>query len=248
MRFCLPEPQKRTGRPFTYINAAISADGKLAPDDRVFLPFTSRFDHELLHLLRTRADAVLSGARTVSSGSVTMDSGGESFELARLKAGRRPVLLKVIASGRAQLDPALPVFQNPSPRVLLLTTQAAKPADLARLRPVLGDIHVSLGNAIDWVAAMRWLAEKHSLGSLVCEGGGEVNGAMIRSGLVDELYLTLAPVLFGGRDSPTLADGTSPRCLFEAASFKLKRAVRRGAEMYLSYVTVQDSSSPTSPG
>ncbi len=238
MKLCLPEPQFRAGRPFVFINAAVSADGKLAPVDRRFAPFTSSFDHRLLHLLRTRADAVLSGARTVSSGTVTMGSGGAWFDHERIKLGRRPVLLKVIASGRAQLDPSLPVFQDASSRVLLLTTEAAKSANLLRLRPVLGGIHISSGKSIDWVAAMKWLTETHEVRSLVCEGGGEVNGAMIKAGLVDEVRLTLAPVLFGGRDAPTLADGPTPGFLSEAKRFQLKNAFRRGQEMFLSYVAV----------
>ena len=238
-KLCLPKPSKREGRPFVFINAAVSADGKLAPDDRCFTPFTSPFDLRLLYKLRTRADAVLSGALTVSSGTVRMDSGGPRYEKARLEAGRSPALLKVIASGRALLDPTLPVFEDRASQVLLLTTSSADPRRLARLRPVLAEIHMSAGSTIDWVAAMRWLSEKHGVESLVCEGGGEVNGAMIRAGLVDEVHLTLAPVLFGGRDAPTLADGTSPDFLSSASNFKLKHAFRRGNEMYLSYSAIR---------
>ncbi len=238
MRPYLPQPSPRENRPFVFINAAVSADGKLAPDDRCFVPFTSHFDFRWMYSLRTRADAVLSGARTVSSGTVSLDSGGPRYTKARLKAGRSTTLLKVIASGRALLDPTLPVFEDLASRVLLLTTSSADPRRLARLRPVLADIHISAGSTIDWIAAMRWLAEQHRVESLVCEGGGEVNGGMIRAGLVDEVHLTLAPVLFGGRDAPTLADGYSPEFLSSAAKFKLKNAFRRGNEMFLSYSAI----------
>ena len=61
---------------------------------------------------------------------------------------------------------------------------------------------------------------------------------MIKVGLVDEVRLTLAPVLFGGRNAPTLADGPAPEFLSGAKRFRLQNAFRRGQEMFLSYVAI----------
>jgi 2,5-diamino-6-(ribosylamino)-4(3H)-pyrimidinone 5'-phosphate reductase len=42
---------------------------------------------------------------------------------------------------------------------------------------------------------------------LMVEGGGTINFELLRLGLVDELTLYIAPMIFGGSNAPTLADG-----------------------------------------
>ena len=56
---------------------------------------------------------------------------------------------------------------------------------------------------------------------LLCEGGGEVNGALFKAGLVDELHLTVCPLLFGGRTAPTLAGGDGVEHLAQATRLEL---------------------------
>jgi len=60
---------------------------------------------------------------------------------------------------------------------------------------------------VDIDKALRWLRAKWNVKRLLCEGGGELNAAIVTAGLVDELHLTISPVIFGGRAAPTLADG-----------------------------------------
>ncbi len=70
---------------------------------------------------------------------------------------------------------------------------------------------------------------------LLCEGGGEINAALFREDLVDELYLTLSPKIFGGRNAPTMADGLGMELLADATRLKLKSKRRIGDEMFLNY-------------
>ena len=55
--------------------------------------------------------------------------------------------------------------------------------------------------------ALHWLRKYWGVKRLLCEGGGELNDALFRAGVVDELHLTICPKLFGGRRAPTMADG-----------------------------------------
>jgi len=71
--------RSRKGLPFVYINVASTADGKLAPANRHFEPFSSQRDQKLLLELRAKADAVISGARTVDSSAVTLGPGGAHY-------------------------------------------------------------------------------------------------------------------------------------------------------------------------
>jgi riboflavin biosynthesis pyrimidine reductase len=90
---------------------------------------------------------------------------------------------------------------------------------------------------IDFKQALRWLHKQWNVRSLLCEGGGEVNGALFKAGFVDELYLTICPVIFGGRDAPTLADGCGFEFLSDASQLALHRMKRVGDELFLVYRT-----------
>jgi riboflavin biosynthesis pyrimidine reductase len=68
---------------------------------------------------------------------------------------------------------------------------------------------------------------------LLCEGGGALNEALFRAGVVDELYLTISPVIFGGRDAPTLADGKGIEHLADSIPLRLKSYRRLGDEVFL---------------
>jgi riboflavin biosynthesis pyrimidine reductase len=86
---------------------------------------------------------------------------------------------------------------------------------------------------VDFHAAFRWLRAHHGVKRLLCEGGGDVNDGVIRAGLLDELYLTISPRIFGGRTSPTISEGTGFSRLAEAAQFRLKSWKQVGAELFL---------------
>jgi 2,5-diamino-6-(ribosylamino)-4(3H)-pyrimidinone 5'-phosphate reductase len=70
---------------------------------------------------------------------------------------------------------------------------------------------------------------------LLCEGGGEVNGALFKAGLVDEVHLTMCPLIFGGRDAPTLADGAGVEHLAQAARLRLVSMKRYDDGSFLVY-------------
>ncbi|MBN8249897.1 MAG: dihydrofolate reductase family protein, partial [Verrucomicrobia bacterium] len=70
---------------------------------------------------------------------------------------------------------------------------------------------------------------------LLVEGGGELNAALFEAGLVDEVHLTLCPLLVGGRTAPTLADGEGIPHLADAARLTLVNRRARGAELFLTY-------------
>ena len=73
------KPREMALLPFVYVNVAMTADGKLATADRVVSSFSSRRDHEHLMELRTTADAVMSGARTVDLNPVTLGPGSAKY-------------------------------------------------------------------------------------------------------------------------------------------------------------------------
>jgi riboflavin-specific deaminase-like protein len=221
--------------PFVYVNVAITADGKIAPDTRQFVPFSSKRDQQLMMELRSRADAVMAGARTADNGRVTLGPGGKHYQAQRLASGLREFNLRVIVSRVASISSRAYIFKHRFSPILLLTTEAAPRNSLQKLAKVTDDIFISPGPVLDFRVALAWLREKWDVKRLLCEGGGELNAPMFHDGLVDELYLTICPVIFGGRAAPTLADGDGVEKLIEACRLKLKRTERIGDELYCVY-------------
>jgi riboflavin-specific deaminase-like protein len=225
---------RNTKLPFVLVNMAVTADGKIATANRAVTSFGSRRDHDHLLELRATADAVMCGARTVDSEKVTLGPGGAKYRRQRVRRGLAEFNLRVIASGSGSLDPRAEIFRHRFSPILILTTGRAK-KNLAALRAVADAVKICGVRELDLRAALRWLRGQWNVKRLLCEGGGELNDALFRAGLVDELHLTVCPKIFGGLRAPTPADGEGVPQLADAAGFKLRSAQRVGDEMFLVY-------------
>jgi len=221
--------------PFVYINVATTADGKLAPPNRKFVPFSSKRDQKLLLELRARADAVMAGARTVDLMPVSLGPGPEKYRRMRLKRGLTEYNLRIVVSGAATLNPRAEIFRRRFSPIIILATGRAPERNLGRLRSLADEVKVFGEKELDFRAALEWLREKWRVKRLLCEGGGEVNAALFRAGLVDEIYHTLCPLIFGGRHAPTMADGIGVKSIAEATKLRLKSLKRVGDELFLVY-------------
>jgi riboflavin-specific deaminase-like protein len=222
-------------RPFVRINVASTADGKLAPHTRHFVPFTSPRDRELLLELRSEADAVMSGARTVDLGKINLGPGPARFRRKRLRNGLPEYNLRVVVSGSASLDPNAEIFRHRFSPIIVLAARTADRRKLERLREVADEVKLCGEREIDFVEALAWLRQQWKVRHLLCEGGGEVNAALFRQGVVDEIYQTVSPLVFGGRDAPTMADGEGIPEVKDATRLRLKSLRRVGDELYLVY-------------
>src|SRR5208283_3292785 len=85
---------------------------------------------------------------------------------------------------------------------------------------------------INFRAALCRLRGKWGVKRLLCEGGGELNDALFRAGLVDELHLTVCPKIFGGRSAPTIAEGRGFNQLTKAVPFQIKSFKCIGNEIF----------------
>ena len=211
----------------------MTADGKIAPASRRYVPFGSRRDQQHLLALRATADAVMAGARTVDSFPVNLGPGPAKYRRLRLQHGLAEYNLRVIVSGTGTIDPDAEVFRRRFSPIIILTTARVSPARLRRLRAVADEVKTFGRRKINLPAALRWLKKAWGVQTLLCEGGGELNAALFRAGLVCEVRLTICPVIFGGRTAPTLAGGAGVKRLAGAARLRLISMKRVGGEMFL---------------
>ena len=222
---------RRAARPFVFVNMAMTADGKIATANRRLTTFGSRRDLAHLYELRATADAVMCGARTAGA-DVTLGPGGLKYRRRRVRAGLAEFNLRVLVSGSGSLDPALPVFAKRFSPILVLTTARAGVRRLQRLATVADEVIVAGEGELDFATALVHLRRRWGVQRLLCEGGGELNDALFRADLVDELHLTICPFIFGGREAPTIADGVGMARLGDARQFRLARQRRMGDELF----------------
>lgn len=222
-------------RPFVFVNMAMTADGKIATANRAIASFGSRRDHEHLLELRATADAVMSGARTVDSAKINMGPGGQKFRQQRRQRGLAEYNLRIIVSGSGSIDPRAELFKHHFSPIIILTTEKASTSSRRRLQQLADEVKICGTKTINFHTALRWLKKKWGVQRLLCEGGGDLNDALFRAGLVDELHLTVCPKIFGGRHAPTIAEGVGFEKLAAAAQLQLQSTRRVGDEMFLVY-------------
>lgn len=225
----------------------MSADGKIANSSRSPARFGSARDQAHLETQIAMADGVLFGAGTLRAYGTTMQIKQPALLDRRVALGKPPQPVHIVASRRGDFDPNLRFFSQPVPRWLITTTDPGLTSTLALpfekiiLAPQKeANIDSHLNSSLDsqaTVGAIDWLqafAELATLGikKLVVSGGGELVAALVALDLVDELWLTVCPVILGGREAPSPVAGSG---LPEQRQLQLITAEVVGAEVFLHY-------------
>lgn len=220
-------------RPFVQINVAMSADGKIATAARERPRFASARDLERLMHLRAEADALLIGAETLRASDPPTQVTGESARAARRARGVPESLLVITVTKSARLPPTLRFFTEPNGAGRIVATTRSASADLIASLPATSEVWAVGEENVDLDALLERL---HARGvrRLLCEGGGELNAALLAAGLVDEVYLTLVPVLLTGASAPTPFGGPG-FVLAERRRLDLLDWEHHQGELYLRY-------------
>ena len=189
----MPVPE---GRPRVLLNMASTADGRASLAGRSG-PIGNRADHGLFHALRAGVDAILVGAGTVRTeryGRVIRDAGRRR---ARRERGLSEEPLAGIVSASLDLPADLPLLSEPAARVVILTPSEKV---LDGVSASVEYVRAGAGEECELTVALAELRERFAVRTLLCEGGPHLNHDLLRAELVDELYLSFAPVLAGGDD------------------------------------------------
>lgn len=189
---------------YVVVNAAMSADGKLSSHHRSQVQISGPTDADRVNGLRAASDAIMVGIGTVLADdpNLTVD---EDRAAERDAAGRPPQPTRVVADSRARTPASANVLDDTAPTHLLVSEQA--PDDRVESLREAGATIITAGTEqVDLIGGVSALGNA-GIKQLMVEGGGELIFSFFDAELVDELSVYIGPLIIGGREAPTLADG-----------------------------------------
>lgn len=226
-------------RPHVVINVAMTADGKLDTVERRGAKISSALDAERVDRLRAESDAILVGGRTLLGDDPRLTVKSERLRAERLARGMPENPIKVGVVSKAELKAASRFLGEGAARVIIFTTTQTSAAQVETLRQRGAQVCLAGEQRVDLVQALAEL-KRQGVQRLMVEGGGTLNAELLALELVDEIYIYIAPMVFGGASAPTLADGAG---LTRSQAVRLSlRSVERLPEdgVLLHYLVIPD--------
>jgi riboflavin-specific deaminase-like protein len=216
------------GRPYLYVNMVATVDGRAAIDGRA-KALGSDADLEMLLALRDAADAVLIGSGTLRAEGYARLVGRPERRAARTAAGLAADPVAVLISRGLDLRWDAGLFADPEQPVLVYTRSAAEPPAVAA---PLELVRLPEPTPAAVLADLR----ARGIRALLCEGGPHLNRSLLAADLVDELFLTVSPVMTSDELQPTIVAGGR---LPEPSRLELRWVLRGGPDVFLRYAVAR---------
>lgn len=221
------------GRPFFYTNFVQTIDGKVqvAGDPKAYWPLGSKTDYQTLVVLRAHADALVHGKNTAVAFPILKNLAKSDFKKFRKQFKKPASFVYVVVS--AHPDDKLIDALSKGPKwckVILATTQSAKVPRVKNVEVVrAGEKEIDLKKLSGWFY-------KNKLNHVLVEGGPHLLGSFLKEGLIDEVFTTIAPKIWGNEDGKalTMVEGVLFRPE-DVKKFKLISVKKKGDEVYLRY-------------
>ncbi|MFG3338988.1 pyrimidine reductase family protein [Glycomyces sp. NPDC048151] len=212
------------------VNFVSSADGAAALEG-LSGPLSGEEDKRVFKVLRARCDVLLTGSGTVKAegyGPLVLSPERKAWRKAQ---GLPEVPVMAVASrSLAGLDPAMGIFTLAPRRPIVVVPADLPETQVGPFRKVADVIAVGTGE-VDYPAAVEALRER-GLRQILCEGGPRVFGDLIAADLVDELDLTLSPLLVGAGPM-RIAEGPEAPA---ARPLELRHVLEAGGNLILRYL------------
>lgn len=193
-------------RPYLVINMVASADGR-ATLEGVTEKLSSPADKAVFFALRASVDAVLAGTGTLHAEQYGRLVRRPERQAQRVELGLEPEPIALVLSRSGEIPP-FPLLDDPDARPLILTGDDAEPR-----------------------RALEHVRAEHGVRTILCEGGPRLNAGLLAAGVVDELFLTISPMLAGTPDPLTIVEGGAG----EPVDLELVSVLESGGELFLRY-------------
>ena len=193
-------------RPHILINVAMTADGKLDSVARKGTTISSFADKARVDCLRASTDAVLVGGRTLLDEDPKLTVQSSNLRAERKAAGldENPIKVGIVSLANLKTNGDF-LIAGPARRIIY-TTNRTTPEQIRSLENAGVEVFMMGKQRVDLSSAVESLYDQ-GIRKMLVEGGGTIIAEFFRLGLVDELTVYIAPVIFGGASAPTPADG-----------------------------------------
>ncbi len=192
-------------RPFTFINSAMSADGKISTRERKQVRISGDVDFDRMDELRASSDAVMVGIGTVLADDPSLTVKSEARRAARKVDGREENPVRIVVDSKARTPIDADIFKKGEGTRVIAVSRSA-PRERVKVLDEMAVVVVAGENKVDLPELVVRLKEM-GIDRLMIEGGAGLNWGMLSCGLVDEIYSFVGNLIIGGSSSPTLVDG-----------------------------------------
>ena len=199
-----------SGKPFVILKSAISLDGKIAASSGESKWISGSRSRQLTHQVRDRVDAIMVGAGTVLK--------DDPLLTARLKNRKGENPIRVILDNGCRIPLSRKVFSNAAAdRVIYVASEkisAARKKQLRRMGVELCVMKEKRGG-VNLPQLMKYLGDR-DITSVLLEGGSELSASALREKIVDKIMFFVAPIIIGGKQSPSVVAGLGAARLKDA--------------------------------
>ena len=212
----------------------MTIDGKVSTTKLSPANFTSKQDKRRLLEIRSLGDALLVGASTVQADNMSMGLPDEDLRKARRERGQSEYPLRVVVSSSGDISTQLNIFNHQFSPIVIYSTRRMNAANQEALK-TRAELRLSEGERVHLPYLLDDLYQNYRIRTLVCEGGPRLARSLVEIDAIDELFLTVAPILFGGAEAPGLLGRAGP---FLSASriYRLESMKVLSGECYLHYI------------
>jgi 2,5-diamino-6-(ribosylamino)-4(3H)-pyrimidinone 5'-phosphate reductase len=185
-------PSPTSDRPYTVINMVETVDGKtlVGQPGSTAAGLGGPTDQLLMRRIQGCVDAALIGAGTLRTGNVIY----------------RPEMWRAVVTASGDVPLSNRFFTDAPGKAIVFAPESLPDAIRGRLSAV-ARVETAGAESVDVREVCRILRQNYGVQSLAVEGGGSTNFDFLNAGLIDELFVTVAPKLKGGAHLPTPVDG-----------------------------------------
>ena len=217
-------------RPYVILNAAMTLDGKIATKTGSS-NISGKKDLERVHELRKECDAIMVGIGTVMADDPRLT-------VHKINASPEDNPIRIVVDSKCRTPIAARVTNKDAKTIIAGANEykydfiVSDRYETFKKRGV--EFFFSGDKQVDLKALMNYLHEE-GIEKLMFEGGSTLNFSMIKSGLIDEIRICVAPMVVGGADAKTFFDGEGFDLMDEAVKLELYDSYPLGKDLILNY-------------
>jgi len=222
---------KESKKPYIILSAAMTIDGKIASKSGD-PELSDEQDWKEVHQLRTQVDAIMVGKNTVLNDDPKL----------HIKYHQHDGYYRIILDSKLSIPISSKViaYQPELYPTIICTTENVSPQKIKEFQEKnVKIIKSGKGMRVDIVDLMPKLY-KLGIKSILLEGGGTINWSFVKHKLIDEVRLTIAPWIVGGKDAVSLVEGKGFEYMKHALNFKLVSVKHRANYVILKYKRKND--------